>query len=150
MVYLSLYLGHFTLRVLPVWLAFGLLTLVSFASIATGIRYGAQAVAALGVVGAFVPQFLAAWIPLKGFPMTPAGLIAYLAVVSLVVFGLATRPGWSGLNLAALLLAAFTWTATFTGPTWGWGIEIALATLFALLGLDRSRGRAAPRARFGL
>jgi len=134
-VYLSLYLGHFTLRVLPSWLAFGLLTLVSFASIATGIRYGAQAVAALGVVGAFVPQLVAAWIPLKGFSMTPAGLIAYLAVVNLVVFGLAIRPGWSGLNLAALLLGAFTWTASFTGPTWGWGTEIALAALFALLGL---------------
>lgn len=134
-IYLSLYLGHFTLRVLPAWLAFGLLTLVSFASILTGLRYRAQAIAALGVLGAFVPQFLAAWVPLKGFPMTPAGLVAYLAVVNLVVFGLAIRPGWSGLNLTSLLLGTFTWTFTFTGPTWGWGVEIALAALFALLGL---------------
>ncbi len=134
-VYLSLYLGHFTLRVLPPWLAFGLLTLVSFASIVTGLRYRAPAIAALGVIGAFVPQLMAAWIPLKGFSMTPPALVAYLAVVNVVVFALAARPGWSGLNLASLLLGAFTWTATFAEPRWGWGTEVALAALFALLGL---------------
>src|SRR5262249_42930676 len=104
-------------------------------SIATGIRYKTQAISALGVVGAFLPPLAAAWLPLRGFPMTPPELVAYLAAVNLVVFGLAARPGWSALNLAALGLSAITWIATFTQPTWGWGVQVALAGLFAFLGL---------------
>ena len=135
-VYLALYLGHFTLRALPAWLAFGSITLLSFASIGAGVRYRAQAISALGVIGAFVPQIVAAWIPLKGFSMTPAGLLAYLGVVNVMVFGLALRPGWSALNLLALLLSAFAWAANFQEPgDWGWGAQIALTALFALLGL---------------
>jgi uncharacterized membrane protein len=135
-IYLSLYLGHFTLRVLPPTAAFAALTLVSLGSIAVGLRYRVQTIAALGVLGAFVPQLMAAWIPLKGFSMSPTGLLGYFAAVDAVVFLLAARAGWSGLDLACLFLTAVTWIAQFHEPSWGWGVQAGLTTLFTALGLS--------------
>ena len=134
-VYLSLYLGHFTLRVLPPWLAFGLLALVSLASVATGLSYRAQTLSTLGIVGAFIPQLIAVWIPLQGFSLPPEGLLGYFALIDVVVFALAARAGWSALDLAALALTASTWIAAFPAGSWGWGTEVALCALFVLLGL---------------
>ncbi len=146
-VYLSLYLGHFTLHALPRAAAFSSLTLVSIASVAAGLRYRAQTIAALGVLGAFVPQLVAAWIPLRGFTMSAPGMLAYLAAVDAVVFLLAARAGWSGLGLAALFMSALTWIAQFADAPWSWSVQAGLATLFAALGLSplprlvRSEGR---------
>ena len=134
-IYLSLYLGHFTLHVLPTTLALALLTVVSLASVAIGLRCRAQTVAALGVLGAFIPQLIAAWIPMRGFSLPPYALLGYFAFVDLVVFALAATAGWSALDLAALLLTTATWTATFPGASWGWGTELGLCALFVLLGL---------------
>jgi uncharacterized membrane protein len=135
-IYLSLYLGHFTLRVLPPAAAFAALTLVSVGSIAVGLRYRVQTIAALGVLGAFVPQLMAAWIPLKGFAMSASGLLGYLAAVDAVVFLLAARAGWSALGLACLFLSAVTWIAQFHEWSWGWGVQAGLTTLFTALGLS--------------
>jgi len=135
-IYLSLYLGHFTLRVLPPAAAFTALTLVSIGSIAVGLRYRVQTIAALGVLGAFVPQLMAAWIPLKGFAMSAPGLLGYFAVVDAVVFLLTARAGWSGVDLACLFLTAVTWIAQFPDGTWGWGVQAGLTTLFTALGLS--------------
>jgi uncharacterized membrane protein len=134
-VYLSLYLGHFTLRVIGPTPAFALLTLAAFTTILVGLRYRAPAVAALGVIGAFVPQILAIWIPLNGFTLPPPQLLGYLAVVNLVVFVLAARAGWSGLDLTSLLLSAFTWVGAVHLADWGWGAEGGLVALYVLLGL---------------
>ncbi|OGF13482.1 MAG: hypothetical protein A2W00_09330 [Candidatus Eisenbacteria bacterium RBG_16_71_46] len=134
-VYLALYLGHYTLHVLAPWPAFVLLGAVSFLTIGAGLRYQVQTIAALGVLGAFVPQLLAALLPLRGFSMTPYALLGYLAVVNVIVFALAARAGWSGLDFAALALTAVTWAAAIPGASWGWGVEIGLAALFTLLGL---------------
>jgi uncharacterized membrane protein len=134
-VYLSLYLGHFTLHVLPTPLALTLLVLTSFLVIGAGLRYGVQAIAAIGVVGAFLPQLLASWIPLKGFSLEPGALLGYLACVDLLVFALTARAGWSGLDLSALMLTALAWRLTYPGGTWGWGVTFALAALFTGLGL---------------
>ena len=135
-IYLSLYLGHFTLHALPASAAFVSLPLVSIGSVAVGLRYRVQTIATLGVIGAFVPQLLAAWIPLKGFSMSPPGLLGYLAAVNAVVFLLAARAGWSGLDLAALFLSAVTWMAQFTHAPWGWGVQAGLSALFVALGLS--------------
>ena len=147
--YLSLYLGHFTLRALPAPIAFSALTALSLASVLVGLRHRSQTVAALGVIGAFLPQCFAAWISLRGFSLTPEGLLGYFALVDLVVFALAARAGWSGLNLMALGLTAFTWIATFPRLQWGWGIEIGLCALFVLLGLAPIRRFAARQGRVG-
>lgn len=135
-IYLSLYLGHFTLRVLPPAAAFTALVLVSIGSIAVGLRYRVQSIAALGVLGAFLPQFMAAWIPLKGFTMSAPSLLGYFAAVDVVVFLLAARAGWSGLDLACLFLTAVTWIAQLSSASWGLGVQAGLTALFTALGLS--------------
>jgi hypothetical protein len=134
-VYLSLYLGHFTLHVLSMPLALVLLVLTSFLVIGAGLRYRVQGIAAIGVVGAFLPQLLASWIPLHGFALEPGALLGYLACVDLLVFALTARAGWSALDLSALVLTALTWRLTYPEGTWGWGVTFALAALFTGLGL---------------
>ncbi|MGH7730908.1 MAG: DUF2339 domain-containing protein, partial [Candidatus Eiseniibacteriota bacterium] len=135
-VYLSLYLGHFTLGALPSSVAFVSLPLVSIGSVAVGLRYRVQTIATLGVLGAFVPQLLAAWVPLRGFSMSSPAMLGYLAVVDAVVFLLAARAGWSGLCLAALVMSAVTWTAQFARAPWGWDVQAGLSLLFVALGLS--------------
>src|SRR5262245_11359651 len=85
-VYLSLYLGHFTLQLLPRPLALGLLLLTSAAAFAAGLRHRAPGIAALGVVGAFITQLFAAWFSLRGFTLEPPVLLAYLGIVDLLLF----------------------------------------------------------------
>ncbi len=133
--YLSLYLGHFTLRVLPLPVALGLLALTSFATVAAGLRYRVQAIAALGIVGAFLPQLLASWAGQRGFTLPHGALLGYVAVVDLVVFALAARAGWSALDLAALVLTMIAWFGTPPYGGHGWGVAIGLSALFAGLGL---------------
>ena len=135
-IYLSLYLGHFTLHALPAPTAFVSLALVAMGSVAVGLHYRVQTIAALGVLGAFVPQLMAAMIPLQGFSMSAPGLLGYLAAVDAAVFLLAARAGWSGLDLTALILSAVTWTAQRGQTTWGWGPETGLTALFVALGVS--------------
>ena len=134
-IYLTFHLGHFTLHALGAGLAFALLALVSVGAVATGLRYRSEAVAALGVIGAFLPPILAAWIPLHGFDLAPAPRLAYLALVDAVVFVFAARAGWSRLALAALLLTTLTWSAAYPHLRWGWPEQAGLCALFAGLGL---------------
>lgn len=134
-IYLSLYVGHVQLGVLPRTLALVFLVLVSIGSILLGLRYRVQTIAVLGVIGAFVPPLLGAWLPLAGFALVPDVLLAYLAAVGLSVYGLSARAGWSRLDLTALFLATLTWAATVQGASWSWRTEIGLALLFVLFGL---------------
>lgn len=134
-VYLSLYLGHFTLDALPSAAAFPMLTLVALGSIVVGLHYGVQGIAVLGLIGAFVPQILAGTLPMRGFSMTPAALLGYMALVDAVAFALAARAGWSVLDLTALGFTAITWIASGPKTPWSWGLEAGVAALFALLGL---------------
>lgn len=134
-VYLTLYLGYIRLHVLGAGGALALLALVSFGAIATGLRYRVQAIAAFGVIGAFLPQFMARWLGLPGYEIAPPFLLGYLATIDLLVFALAARAGWSGLDLAAILLSAATWLAAFGRPEWGWPVQAGLAALFTVLGL---------------
>jgi hypothetical protein len=134
-VYLSLYLGHFTLHVLDARVALGLLAAVSLASVLLGLHYRVQTVALLGVIGAFLPQLLAAAMPLRGMALTPWMLLLYLSAVDAVVLVLAAQAGWGGLSLTALLLTGFTWAAAFGSQMFGWGIRIGQAVQFAAFGL---------------
>lgn len=149
-VYLSLFLGHFTLRVLPAWAAFLALLATSLATLLAGLRHRAQTVAALGVIGAFLPQYLAGLLGLPGFSMSPGGMLAYLAAVNAVVFALAARAGWSGLDFSALLLSAALWVFQFGARQGSWPITIGLAGLFTAFGfaplprLIRVEGRVKP------
>ncbi len=134
-VYLTLYLGFVRLHVLNAAAALALLVLVSVVAIGAGLRYRVQAIAVFGVLGAFLPQFMARWLGMPGFDVTPPLLLGYVAAIDLVVFALAARAGWSSLDLLAVLLTALTWRIVFDGPHWGWGTQVALSALFTVLGL---------------
>jgi uncharacterized membrane protein len=134
-VYLSIYLGHFRLHALGPVPAFALLTAVSIGTVATGLRYRVITVAALGVIGAFVPQILAAWVPFGGFLLPPERLLVYLAFVDGVVFALVASAGWSGLALTAVLLSAGAWISSGVRGDWGWANQLGLSALFSGLAL---------------
>jgi uncharacterized membrane protein len=134
-VYLSLYLGHFTLHVLSPGIALALLLLVSLGALSLGLHYRVPTVAALGVLGAFLPQILAEWMSLRGFSLPPWGRVVYVAAVDAVVLALATRAGWGGLSLLALLLTTFAWGSDFARSTQGWGLHIAQALVMTGFGL---------------
>jgi uncharacterized membrane protein len=133
--YVSLYLGHFTLRVLPTPAAFALLAATSLLAIVAGQHYRVQSIAALGVLGAFVPQVAAELARLPGFEHHPAGLLAYLAFVDFAVFWLATRSAWGGLALTAVAFTAVTWVVALLERRWDAPVEIGLCALFVGLGL---------------
>jgi uncharacterized membrane protein len=134
-VYLSLYLGHFTLHALDSRLTFVALLATSLVAIYAGLHYRVQGVALLGVLGAFIPLLLAAWVPLRGFSLSPWSLIGYLAVVDLAVFALAARAGWGALDLAAVLLTTFTWVVAAHEQPQQWTLQLALSLLYTMLGL---------------
>ncbi len=148
--YVTLYLGHFTLRVLPAPIAVAALVAVSGLTLLAGLRYRVQTIAALGVVGAYLPQLLSGLLHIGGFALPPAALLGWIAAVGLLVFALAARAGWSGLDLSALLLASITWVSSNPHGDWGWPITIGLAAMFAALGLAplprlvRTEGRVRP------
>lgn len=133
-VYITLYLGHFRMHVLPGWGAFTLLSLVSLTTVAVGLRRREPIIATLGVLGAHLPQLVAVEIPLQGFRLPAPTLLGYFAVVNATVFVLAATIGWSGLVILCLGLTTLTWCATVSVP-WGFGIQLSLTALFTLLGL---------------
>lgn len=134
-VYLALYLGHFTLHVLPAAVAFGSLVLVSLGSVALGLHYRVPTVSTLGVLGAFLPQLLAEWMSLRGFSLTPWGLIVYVAAIDAVVLVLAARAGWGELSLSALLLTTLVWGNDAVRPSKDWATHIAQAVVLSGFGL---------------
>jgi uncharacterized membrane protein len=133
-VYITLYLGHFRMGVMPVWGAFTALSLVSLITVAVGLRRREPIIATLGVIGAHLPQLVAVAIPLQGFRLSAPALLGYFAVVNAVVFVLAATVGWSGLVILCLGFTSLTWCATFH-VAWGLGIQVSLTALFTLLGL---------------
>lgn len=133
-IYITLYVGHFQMQVLMQWAAFAALAVVSLVTVAIGLRRREPIIATLGLIGAFLPQFVAVWIPLQGFRLPLPTLLAYFAVVNGVVFALAATVGWSGLAIFSMSLTAVTWAAN-AQAVWGLGTELGLTTLFAALGL---------------
>ncbi|HET7226793.1 MAG TPA: DUF2339 domain-containing protein [Candidatus Eisenbacteria bacterium] len=148
-VWLSLYLGHFTLRTLDAPATFVALTLVSLGTVVLGLWQCAEAIGALGVAGAFVPLALGAWLPLQGFSLDAHALLAWLLAVDVTVGVLAARAAWGRLHLLALALTAYIWlivpaTRMLDGLAAG-----GLIVLYALFGLALLPRIAAVRARVG-
>jgi uncharacterized membrane protein len=131
-VWLSIHLGHFRLGVLPAPAAFALVVLASGLTAALGLRFRAQDIAALGVIGAHLPIVLGLS---DRSALPPGALLGYLAGLNALVFLLAARAGWSALALGSLLLTAWSWIAGIPVARWSWPVEIGLAGLFAALGL---------------
>jgi len=74
-VYITLYLGHFRMHVFHGAVAFSLLTLTSLISVGIGLRRREPIIATLGSLAAYLPQLLAAWIPLQGFRLALPALL---------------------------------------------------------------------------
>lgn len=134
-VYLSVYLGWFTLHALPSGIALPLLAVVALGTVVTGLAYRTQGIAALGVVGAFLPQVLSGMLHLRGFEMSAPLLFAYLALVNVAVFALCARAGWALLDLIALALTSMVWIAAYPDGDWGWPLQVGLALLYVTAGL---------------
>lgn len=133
-VYITLYVGHFQMAVLPGWAAFALLPLLSFFTVNAGLRRRQPVIAGLGIVGAFVPLLMTS-LSAPGFHLTPRALLGYFAVVNAVVFALTAARGWSGLDLLALILTSLAWATNTQGLVWGLPIQIGLSALFTALGM---------------
>jgi uncharacterized membrane protein len=134
-VYLSVYLGWFTLRALPSGIALPLLVMVALGTVVIGLAYRTQGIAALGVVGAFLPQMLSGTLHLRGFEMSAPLLFAYLALVDVAVFALCARAGWALLDLVALALTSVVWIGAYPHGDWGWPLQTGLALLYVMAGL---------------
>ena len=133
-VYITIYLGHFRMGVLPEWMTFVLLALLSFLTVDIGLRREQAVIASLGVAGAFVPLLMAP-VPGSGFHLASRDLIGYFAVVNAVVFALTAARGWSGLVLMALAFTTITWGIHTAGTTWGFPIQLGLSALYLALGM---------------
>lgn len=131
-VYITIYLGHFRMGVLPEWVTFVLLALLSFLTVDIGLRREQAVIASLGVVGAFVPLLMAP-LPGSGFHLASRELIGYFAVVNTVVFALTAARGWSGLVLMALGFTTLTWCIHSMGTTWGFTTQLGLSALYLAL-----------------
>jgi uncharacterized membrane protein len=133
--YMALFLGHYTLHVLPAPAALVLLTLASLGTVLVGLHYRAQTVAMLGVIGAFLPQLATGIFDLRGLSLEPGPRLAYHLVVNAAVFALSARAGWGGLNLAALLFTGILWMRPDEVRALGWGLRLGISALFLIVGL---------------
>ena len=149
-VWLSLYLGYTTLHALTAAAALPLLFAASALTGLLGARYRVEGIAALGLLGAFMPHLLRFVVYLPATPLTPWGLYGYLVSINVLVFVLAARSGWSRLALASVLLTAVAWSSAVATDHWSWSLQIALSALFLALGtaplprLSRVDGRVRP------
>ena len=149
-VWLSLYLGYTTLHALTAAAALPLLFAASALTGLLGVRYRVEGIAALGLLGAFMPHLLRFVVYLPATPLTPWGLYGYLVSINVLVFVLAARSGWSRLALASVLLTAVAWSSAVATDHWSWPLEIGLSALFLALGtaplprLARIDGRVRP------
>jgi len=134
-VWLSLYLGWTTLHALPGAGALPLLFVASALTGALGLRYRVEGIAALGLIGAFLPHLLRFVVTLPDAPLPPWSLFGYLVSINVLVFMLAMRSGWSRLALASVLLTAVTWSSAVATDRWSWPLEIGLTGLFLALGI---------------
>ena len=133
-VYITIYLGHFRMGVLPEWTTFALLSLLSFLTVDIGLRRQQAVIASLGVAGAFVPLLMSPF-PGSGVHLASRELIGYFALVNAVVFALTAIRGWSGLVLMALGFTTITWGIHTAGTTWGFPTQLALSVLYLTLGM---------------
>jgi len=114
--YLSIFAAFAFFQMLHLYLAVGLLLLVSAGSAALAIRYNSMALAIIGILGAFTAPFiLGAFEPI---PVSGTGfqLPVYVIAVDLGVIALSTFRNWQWFTLLALfgsLLAFSGWYGQF-------------------------------------
>jgi uncharacterized membrane protein len=133
-VWLALYLGYTTLHALTAPVALPLLFAASAFTALLGLHYRVEGIAALGLLGAFMPHLLRFVAFLPPSPLPPWGLYGYLACINALVFTLALRSGWSRLALASVWLTAVAWSSAVSTDHWSWSLELGLGALFLALG----------------
>ena len=118
--YLSIFAAFVFFQMLHLYVAIGLLFVISGGSAALALRYNSMALAIIGILGAFIAPFiLGAFEPGRaGAPVAGTGLqlLVYVMVVDLGVLALSTFRNWRWFILLAFfgsLLAFSGWYGQF-------------------------------------
>ncbi len=114
LLYLSIFAAFSLYGFLNIYLATGLLFLISATAALSALRYNAVALAVIGILGAFTAPFVLGAFGDRPEPLEVGGLagidtMAYVVVVDLAVLALSTVRNWRWFTLLALLgsLASF-------------------------------------------
>ncbi len=114
LLYLSIFAAFSLYGFLNIYLATGLLFLISATAALSALRYNAVALAVIGIIGAFTAPFVLGAFGDRPEPLEVGGLagidtMAYVVVVDLAVLALSTVRNWRWFTLLALVgsLASF-------------------------------------------
>ncbi len=99
--YLSVYAAFGFYHLILQWFAFLLLFLISGMALALSIRYGAQAITALGLFGGYLTPLL-----LSTADDHPWFLFGYLLLLNTLGIGLARKRNWRGLEIITFVATA--------------------------------------------
>ncbi|RLE19119.1 MAG: hypothetical protein DRJ14_01550 [Acidobacteria bacterium] len=99
--YFSTFAGFQLYHIIPMWLSFALMILITIFSCVLAVVYDAKWLAALGTLGGFLtPLFLSPHHPQQ------LALMSYMAILNLGILALATKKNW---RLLESLGFVFTW-----------------------------------------
>jgi uncharacterized membrane protein len=131
--YLSIFVGFNTYKLIPQTLAFVLMAAVTATASLLAARYGAIAIAILGLIGGFLTPIL-----LSTGVDNERGLFGYIAVLDLGVLALAYSKHWRSLNYMAYgaTVAMFaSWMVTWYTPGKLWTTIFFLTLLYMIFAL---------------
>jgi len=118
--YLAIFAAFAFFQMLTLYVAIGLLFVISGGSAALALRYNSMALAIIGILGAFIAPFILGTVELGRAGVSVAGmdiqLLVYIMVVDLGVLALSTFRNWRWLTLLAFfgsLLAFSGWYDQF-------------------------------------
>ncbi len=136
--YLSIFAAHSTFGLIDVYLATGILLLISVTAAAIAIRYESRALAIIGILGAFSAPFI-----LGAFSSSSVGdlartdtgidLLAYIIAVDVGVLALSAFRNWRWMVLlgwAGSLLAYGGWYEQFGGDAGLLTAQLSLTLIF--------------------
>jgi uncharacterized membrane protein len=131
--YLSIFVGFNTYKLIPQTLAFVLMAAVTATASLLAARYSALPIAILGLIGGFLTPIL-----LSTGVDDEAGLFGYIAVLDLGVLALAYSKHWRSLNYMAYgaTVAMFaSWMLTWYTPDKLWTTILFLTVLYMIFAL---------------
>ena len=149
--YAAFWAAHSLYALIGVFLAFGLLVLVTVTGCLLAVRHSSQAIAVLGLLGGFATPLL-----LRSEADRPIGLFGYVLLLDLGLIAVGKNKGWPLLGLLSLIGTALLqglWIGLRMDPAralLGLAILAVFAVVFvaagAMGGAERVKGWAASQA----
>jgi len=129
--YATCYAAYVRWTLVPLWVAFAGMAIVTVAAVALAIRRDAVFIAVLGVLGGFSTAYL-----LSSAANYPRAVFTYLLVLNIGIACLAARKDWWALSaLSAVLTAVYEWRWSLAAITVGLLPTVAVIfALFAVVG----------------